>query len=149
MLWFLVSQIFSLLLSLISIGRKSDQEKELEILVLRHQLDVLLRAQQAPLKPSRTERMTLAILTTRLRKFKGHSINQLRGIIRIVQPETVLKWHRQLVKWKWTYPRKNKGGRPRIDSETEALIVRFARENSGWGYGKIVGEFVFSTYIVT
>ena len=142
MIWFLISQVFSLLVLLISIGRKSDQEKDLEILVLHHQLDVILRTKQAPLKSSRAERMTLAVLTTKLRKLKGHSISQLRGVIRIVQAETVLKWHRQLVEWKWTYPRKNKGGRPRTDKETEALIVRFARENSGWGYGKIVGELL-------
>ena len=78
-------------MALLSIRQKSDQEKDPEILVLRHQLDILLRTQQAPLKPNQTERMTLAVLMGRLRKLKGYSINRLRGIVRIVQPEMVLK----------------------------------------------------------
>jgi hypothetical protein len=142
MLWFLVSQILSLLVSLMCIGRKSDQEKDLDILVLRHQLDLILRTKHPPLRSSRAQRMTLAVLTAKLKKLTDQSANQLRGLIRIVQPETVLKWHRQLAKWKWTHPPQNKGGRPRTDRETEALIVRFACENSGWGYGKIVGELL-------
>jgi transposase InsO family protein len=86
--------------------------------------------------------MTLAILTAKLKKATGRSAAQLGGVIRIFQPETVLKWHRELVRWKWSYPRKNKGGRPRTEREMERLIVRFARENSGWGYGKIQGELL-------
>jgi hypothetical protein len=67
---------------------------------------------------------------------------QLRDVIRIFEPETVLRWHRELVRRKWTYPNKNKGGRPPISKETESLILRLARENSRLGYGKIVGELL-------
>jgi hypothetical protein len=54
----------------------------------------------------------------------------------------VLKWHWELVRRKWTYPRKHKGGRPRINAEVENLIVRLAKENPRWGYGKLEGELL-------
>jgi putative transposase len=52
----------------------------------------------------------------------------------------VLRWHRELVRHKWRYARKNQGGRPALRQELEALILRLARENATWGYGKIEGE---------
>jgi transposase InsO family protein len=64
----------------------------------------------------------------------------LREVIRLVQPETVFKWHRELVRHKWTHQRKQVGGRPRVHPDIEHLIVRLARENGTWGYGKIKGE---------
>src|SRR5690606_20314328 len=72
----------------------------------------------------------------------NRSASQLRDITRIFQPETVLRWHRELVRRKWTFKLKAKGGRPRISKELEALIVRLAQENSRWGYGKIEGELL-------
>ena len=63
-----------------SISRKSDREKDLEILVLRHQLDVILRTKYNPLRSSRAERMTLAVLTAKLKKLTDQSANQLRGV---------------------------------------------------------------------
>ena len=84
--------------------------------------------------------MTLAILATKLKRTTHQTANQLRDVIRIFQPETVLRWHRELVRRKWTYKHKNKGGRPPISKEMESFILRLARENSRMGYGKIVGE---------
>lgn len=55
-------------------------------------------------------------------------------------PETVLRWHRELVLRKWTFSQRLAVGRPRIASELEALIVRLAQENPRWGYSKIEGE---------
>jgi len=54
----------------------------------------------------------------------------------------VIRWHNELVKRKWTYKKKNKGGRPRISKQIENLIVRLAEENGRWGYGKIAGELI-------
>ena len=142
MIWFLVTHIFATLLELIGIGRLSESEKDLEILILRHQLDILERKQKTPIKPNRGEKMTLAVLTNKLKQTSNRSTHQLSNIIRIFQPATVLKWHRQLVKRKWTQEAKNKGGRPKINQETRDLIVRLAQENPRWGYGKIEGELL-------
>ena len=140
--WFILSYLFSTLISLVSIGRLSEQEKDLEILLLRHQLAILERKLDKPVKPNRAEKLTLAVLTARLRLVTRRPASALRDVIRIVQPETVLKWHRELVRRKWLQKRKQKGGRPRISQEIDDLIVQMAQENSRWGYGKIEGELL-------
>ena len=146
--WFILSKIFSVLITIVSLSRLSEQDKDLEIVVLRQQLAILQRKQDKPIRPNRAEKMTLAILTTKLKDVTQRPARQLRDIIRIFQPETVLGWHHQLVRRKWSYNRKNKGGRPRIDQELEELIVRLARENPRWGYGKIHGELIKLGYRV-
>ena len=140
--WFILSQIFSVLITIVSLSRSSEQDKDLEIIVLRQQLAILQRKQDKPIKPNRAEKMMLAVVTTKLKDVTKRPANRLRDIIRIFQPETVLGWHRQLVRRKWTYARKKKGGRPRIDQELEELIIRLARENPRWGCGKIEGELI-------
>jgi hypothetical protein len=142
MAWFILSQLFSTLIQLIHIGRMSDPEKELEIMILRYQLAIVKRKLQTPLKPARVEKLTLAVLPARLKQCIQRPAHQLQDIIRIFQPETVLRWHRQLVRRKWSYGQKNKGGRPLISQEIEGLIIRLAQENASWGYGKIEGELL-------
>jgi hypothetical protein len=87
------------------------------------------RKQNKPLKPTRTEKLILAVLVHKLKRHTHRSTQQLREIVRIFQPETVLKWHRDLVRRKWSYQRKHKGDRPRLNPELENLIVRLAKEN--------------------
>ncbi len=58
---------------------------------------------------------------------------------RRVTPETLLRWHRRLVRWRWTYPRR---GGPPVDAKLAALIEQMARENPGWGYKRIQGELL-------
>ena len=60
-------------------------------------------------------------------------------VIRIVKPATLLGWHKQLIRLKWTYRQRNPGGRPRTDREIERLVVRLAGEND-WGFERIEGE---------
>src|SRR5207244_5043100 len=60
----------------------------------------------------------------------------------VVRPETLLRWHRELVRRKWTYKRRGCLGRPPIDPEVSALILRFGRENPRWGYQRIRGELL-------
>jgi putative transposase len=60
----------------------------------------------------------------------------------LVQPDTLLKWHRQLIRRKWTFQHPNRGGLPRLTPDIELLIVRIARENPRMGYDKIQGELV-------
>ncbi len=110
--WFILSQIFSVLVTIVSIGRLSAQDRDLEIVILRQQLAILQRKQDKPIKPIRVEKMTLAVLTTKLKAVTQRPTSRLRDMLRIFQPETVLGWQRQLVRRKWTYAHKNKGGRP-------------------------------------
>ena len=111
--WSILAHIFSTVLSFIQVSRLSDKDKDLEVIVLRHQLAVMTRLHAKPVKPNRAEKMTLAVVTKKLRQSRNHSTNQLRRVIRIVQPETILRWQLELVRRKRTYQQKNKGGRPR------------------------------------
>jgi len=140
--WYILAQVLTILISIVRIGRMPEQEKDLEILILGQQLAILQRKQEKPVKPNRTEKMMLAILTAKLKAVTRWSTGQLRSILRIVQPETVLGWHRDLVRRKWSNAHRNKGGRPKMAQELELLILRLARENPRWGYGKIEGELL-------
>jgi putative transposase len=108
--WFILKHIFATILAIVNIGRLSDQEKDLEIPILRQQLSILQRKHNHPIRPSRVEKLTLGVLTTKFKRTTHQTANQLRDVIRIFQPEIVLRWHRELVCRKWTYPNKNKGG---------------------------------------
>ena len=140
--WFILAHIFSTMLMFMRLGRLSEQEKDLEILLLRHQLSILERKCNKPARLTRAEKLTLAVLANRLKQATNRTARQLRGSIRIFQPETVLRWHRELVRRKWTFERTHKSGRPKLGKEIEHLIVHLARENPRWGYGKIEGELL-------
>jgi len=84
--WFILKHIFSNILSIINIARLSNQEKDLEILILRQQLSILQRNHNSPIRPNRVEKITLAVLTARLKLITHRSANQLRNVIRIFQP---------------------------------------------------------------
>ena len=142
MVWFAITLIFSAILDLIHIGRLSEKDKDLEIMILRHQLDVMTRLQSKPVKPSRVEKMTLTVLTKKLKQSTNRSTSQLRDVIRIIKPETVIRWHRESVRRKWAQEHKNKGGQPKINQKTAALILQLAQENLRWGYAKIEGELL-------
>ena len=65
MFWPVIALVFSLLLDLVDLRSLSNREKDLEILILRHQLDILERKQPHPIKPSKAEKLTLAVLTNK------------------------------------------------------------------------------------
>jgi len=117
------------LLELLALLLRSDQAKEIEILVLRHQLAVL-RCQVARPQLRPTDRALLAALSRVLPRHRWPTF--------FVQPETLLAWHRRLVARRWTYS--NGPGRPRTRDRIRELVKRLAEENPTWGYRRIAGE---------
>jgi putative transposase len=114
MLWFVLTQVFMLVLDVLALRRQSEREKDLEILLLRQQLRIVERKQRRPYHLSRWEKLSLAVLTVRLKAVTAGGRERLRQVIRLFRPETVLKWHRELVRRKWTYaqPAKLRGNAP-------------------------------------
>ncbi len=128
---FLLSLTARVLTRLLVLRRADDSTKDLEILVLRHQLRVLRRKAGRP-KFTPLDRALLAAASRALPRDRWTSF--------LVTPQTLLRWHRTLVRWKWTYRKARKPGRPPIDPEIAALVLRMARENPRWGCVRICGE---------
>jgi putative transposase len=120
-----------LLTRLLVFPNGDDGIKDLEILVLRQQLRVLRRKTGRP-RFTAGDRVLLAAASRVLPRQRWASF--------LVTPQTLLRWHRSLVRRKWTYGKERTPGRPPIDPQTVALILRMARENGRWGCVRICGE---------
>ena len=129
MFWSLCYLVLRRLLQLAALRFRSDEFKELEIVVLRHELAVLRRQLARP-ELSPPDRVFLAAASRLLPRARWRSF--------VVTPTTLLRWHRRLVARRWTYPRRV--GRPPIGGEMRELVLRLARENPRWGYQRIAGE---------
>ena len=125
--YLLMIRLFGLLVLL----ARSGTSKDVEILVLRHEVGVLRRQVTRP-KPDWADRAVIAALA---RLLPRHLL-----LHRIVTPGTLLAWHRQIVKNKWTYP--NTTGRPLVPEEIRELVRRLARQNPRWGHRRIQGELL-------
>ena len=109
--------------------RSDKSDLAIEVVMLRHEVAVPRRQVGRP-APRPSDRALLAGLSRLLPRGKIHWF--------FVQPDTLLRWHRDLVRRKWTYPKSS--GRPRIPAGTVQVVVRLARENPTWGYRRIHGE---------
>lgn len=117
------------LLEFVAVRARSNEFKELEIVVLRHELAILQRTSRRP-PTTAVDGMFLAAASRLLPRAHSRAF--------IVTPATLQRWHRRLVAKRWTHARPV--GRPPIPRETRELVLRLARENPRWGYPRIVGE---------
>ncbi|MGH2576452.1 MAG: helix-turn-helix domain-containing protein [Actinomycetota bacterium] len=112
-------------------GPSNHLNSDIEVLVLRHQLKVLERQVSKP-RLRRRDRLFMAAISRTLPRARWSSF--------VVRPQTLLRWHRELVRRKWTYARRSVGGRPAISEEVRELILRIGKENPRWGCIRIRGE---------
>jgi putative transposase len=127
------SLLYFVVRRLLGTGRRPADEMGIELLVLRHQVKVLRRQVKRP----RLHRLDRILLAAASRAMPRHLWSSF-----VVRPETLLRWHRELVKKKWTFRRRGHPGRPPIEPEVRDLIVRLGRENPRWGYQRIRGELM-------
>jgi transposase len=131
--------IFRQVMAWLGLLARGAQSKNAEILVLRHEVAVLRRQVRRP-RLSWADRAVFAALTRLL--------SQACRLHRIVTPATILRWHRDLVKRRWTQPRGHRSGGRRTPPELRRLVLRLAAENSSWGYRRIHGELAGLGYQV-
>ncbi|CAI7979523.1 Integrase catalytic region [Frankia sp. Hr75.2] len=138
MVWSLLYALTRNVLGLMLLRVRGDTAKDVELLVLRHQVAVLRRQVNRPtLEPA--DRVILAALSRLLPRARWGSF--------FVTPATVLRWHRDLLARKWTYARKT-SGRPPVRREIRELVLRLAWENPTWGHRRIHGELIGLGYPV-
>jgi putative transposase len=134
LLYLLLRQILQMLSQLARDGGA----KDVEILVLRHQVAVLRRQVTRPdLQPA--DRVVLAVLSRLLPRPRWSAF--------FVTPATLLRWHRELIARRWTYPHA-RPGRPPVDKQVRDLVLRLAAENPTWGHRRIQGEMLGLGYPV-
>ncbi len=123
--------ILGFFLDLAAVLTRSDHDQTVELLLLRQQLRLYERRATQP-RASRWEKVVLATMAARL--------PDLSRVCLVFTPATLLRWHREIVKRNWTFDNQPKRGRPPLAPACVELIVRLARENRRWGYGKLQGE---------
>ena len=140
MIWYLLQLVVNLLWDCRRFSRHSPDEKTLELLLLRQQILILRRHQKRGPTLTRSEKLILLTLVEQLQHYAVLQKVQLEQLILIFKPDTLLRWHRELVKRKWTFNnRLKKAGRPPTEPQLVQLVLQLARENR-WGDDRITGE---------
>ena len=127
-------------LDCLAVMRMTADEKDWEIMLLRQQLRIAERKQTRGPQIPRWQKVPLVALVMRLKTQATNSNQTLRDTVRLFRPATVIGWHHELVRLKWTFKQENRPGRPPIDDELESWIVRVAHDNPTLGYDKLEGE---------
>jgi transposase InsO family protein len=132
--------VWEFVLDVAAVSRMTDDEKGLEILLLRQQLRIVERKEERGRQIPRWQKMPLVALALRLKQKASYSRQALEDSMRLFKPTTVIGWHREIVRRKWAFQQKGRSGRPPIDAELGQWILRVAQDNPGLGYDKLKGE---------
>ena len=141
MLLSLVYRLLSCLFGLLAVLVRSDLSKDVELLVLRQENQVLRRQAGGRPRWDHTDRLWLTALSRLV------SRRRWAGIFPVT-PATILRWHRSLVARKWTFTERRRPGRPSTGASLKSLILRMARENPTWGHRRVQGELARLGYAI-
>jgi putative transposase len=137
----LLYRLVRCLFGLVAVLVRSGLSKDIELLVLRQENQVLRRQLGGRLRWDHADRLWLAALSRLVSRRRWQEIFP-------VTPATILRWHRDLVARKWDYTSRRRPGRPSTGTSVKALIVRMARENPAWGHRRIQGELARLGYVI-
>jgi putative transposase len=133
MLLSIVYRLVRCLFGLLAVLARSDLSKDAELLVLRHENQVLRRQLTGRLRWDHVDRVWLAALSRLVSRRRWPEVFP-------VTPDTILRWRRDLIARKWDYASRRRPGRPSTGTSVKTLIIRMARENPAWGHRRIQGE---------
>ncbi len=141
MFFSIVYAVFRVLVDLVAVQVRSDRAVQLELVVLRQEVRMLRRrAKRVSCRPR--DRLVFATLSRYLPRSAW--------VVFPMRPETLLRWHRELVRRKWAlFARRRRPGRPAILPECRELVLRLAAENPRWGYQRLQGELAKLGYRVS
>jgi putative transposase len=137
----LVYRLVRCLLGLLAVLVRSYLSKNVELLVLRHENQVLRRQLSGRLRWDHADRLWLAALSRLVSRRRWAEVFP-------VTPATILRWHRNLLARKWDYASRRRPGRPSTGTSVKALVVQMARENPAWGHRRIQGELARLGYTI-
>jgi putative transposase len=128
----LVYMITRFVLAVVTVLVRREVSKDVELLVLRHE-NAVLRRHVKRVRYQPADRVWLSALARLIPRRRWAQVFD-------VSPDTLLRWHRRLVAWRWTYQRSAAPGRPPTSASVTRLVVAMARQNPGWGHRRIQGE---------
>jgi putative transposase len=137
----LLYRLVRCLSGLLAVLVRSDLSKDMELLVLRQENQVLRRQLSGRLRWDHADRVWLAALPRLVSRRRWVEVFP-------VTPAAILRWHRNLVARKWDYTSRRRPGRPSTGASVKALVVRMARENPAWGHRRIQGELARLGHVI-